>query len=99
MNRSSSPDAARPGPDGTPLARTVLSRRAVLSGLATAGALGLAGCGDSLTPGAKASAGSGSGPVSTAVPSEKLTLTVADADDTTMTPGLSFAQAESNPCM
>jgi raffinose/stachyose/melibiose transport system substrate-binding protein len=91
VNRSSA-RAARPDPDGPAtgpgFAGTVLSRRAVLSGLAFTGAIGLAGCGDSLTPGAKATPGGGSGPVSTAVPTEKLTLTVADADDTTMTPGL-----------
>ncbi|MFJ1967268.1 ABC transporter substrate-binding protein [Streptomyces sp. NPDC087903] len=66
----------------TPLPRRVF--------LAAAGSSLLVACGSSLTPGAKSSAtNSASGPVSTAVPTgKKITLVVADADDTTMTPSL-----------
>ncbi|MFC4499452.1 MULTISPECIES: ABC transporter substrate-binding protein [Streptomyces] len=58
--------------------------------LAAAGSSLLAACGSSLTPGAKGSAtNSASGPVTTAVPTDRqITLVVADADDTTMTPDL-----------
>jgi len=78
----------------SPLPRTPLpigrglSRRALLSGLAAAGAVTVAGC-SSLTPGSSsAGATASAGPVTTAVPSDPVTLTVADADDTTMTQGL-----------
>ncbi|MFE2423034.1 ABC transporter substrate-binding protein [Streptomyces hokutonensis] len=64
-----------------------LPRRVIL---AAAGSSLLAACGSSLTPGAKGAAtDSASGPVTTAVPTgTQITLVVADADDTTMTPDL-----------
>ncbi|WP_158973242.1 ABC transporter substrate-binding protein [Streptomyces griseus] len=62
------------------------SRRMFLA--AAAGSSLLVACGSSLTPGAKSSAAAGSSAVSTTVPTDKITLVVADADDTTMTPGL-----------
>ncbi|MET7473386.1 extracellular solute-binding protein [Streptomyces sp. NPDC005648] len=67
--------------------------------LAAAGSSVLAACGSSLTPGATGStAKSGSGPVSTAVPADrKITLVVADADDTTMTPQLLAAFRAKHP--
>ncbi|MGR3935932.1 ABC transporter substrate-binding protein [Streptomyces sp. BRA346] len=64
-----------------------LSRRGFLAATGVAGAAALAACG-SLTPGSSAKKSS-AGPASTAVPTgKKLTLVLADADDTTMTPGL-----------
>jgi raffinose/stachyose/melibiose transport system substrate-binding protein len=85
----------RPQPDPGPA--RALSRRALLSGFAASGALVLAGCGGGLTPGAKATTSGGTGPISTAVPSGPITLTVADADDTTMTPGLLAAFSQKYP--
>src|SRR4051812_32945097 len=77
----------------SPLPRTPLpigrgfSRRAFL-GLTAAGAAAVAGC-SSLTPGSSSAGSAASaGPVTTAVPGDPVTLTVADADDTTMTQGL-----------
>src|SRR5690349_798534 len=73
------------------------SRRTFLSGLAAAGAVTVAGC-SSLTPGSSsAAAPAGSGPVSTVVPGDPVTLTVADADDTTMTQGLLDAFRQKYP--
>ena len=67
--------------------------------LAAAGSSVLAACGSSLTPGATgSSADSASGPVATAVPTDKkITLVVADADDTTMTPDLLAAFHAKHP--
>lgn len=80
---------------------TPLSRRAFLAatGLAVAGGSSLlAGCSDTLTPGAKSSDAGKASPASTAVPTDKkITLVVADADDTTMTPGLLAAFREKYP--
>jgi raffinose/stachyose/melibiose transport system substrate-binding protein len=74
---------------------THLPRRVVL---AAAGTTLLAACGSSLPPGAKSSASSGaSGPAATALPTEKITLVIADADDTTMTPGLMAAFHAKHP--
>ncbi|GAA3795054.1 ABC transporter substrate-binding protein [Streptomyces phyllanthi] len=76
-----------------------LSRRAFLAatGAAAAGSSLLVACGGSLTPGAKSSAEGSASPASTAVPTGKITLVVADADDTTMTPGLLDAFREKYP--
>ncbi|MFF3331761.1 ABC transporter substrate-binding protein [Streptomyces sp. NPDC002888] len=71
------------------------SRRAFLA--AAAGSSLLVACGSSLTPGAKSSDANSASPVSTAVPTEKITLVVADADDTTMTPELLAAFREKYP--
>lgn len=72
------------------------SRRAFLA--AAAGSSLLVACGSSLTPGAKASDAANASPASTAVPTDqKITLVVADADDTTMTPGLLAAFREKYP--
>ncbi|MEU2285793.1 extracellular solute-binding protein [Streptomyces sp. NPDC013178] len=87
-------------PTSPPPASGHLSRRTLLASAAAlaAGAPLLAACGSSLTPGAKSSAApSSSGPVSTAVPAGKITLVVADADDTTMTPGLLAAFHAKHP--
>jgi raffinose/stachyose/melibiose transport system substrate-binding protein len=74
-----------------------LSRRALLSGFAVTGAAALAGC-SALTPGAQSTTAASAAPASTAVPTDKpITLTVADADDTTMTPGLLEAFREKYP--
>src|SRR5207247_9741830 len=84
-------------PDQAPLTGRALSRRTFLSGLTAVGAVSVvAGCG-SLTPGSSAGSGTSAGPVSTTVPSEKITLTVADADDTTLTPGLLDAFTAQHP--
>lgn len=85
-----------PTPPADP--RSALSRRAFLAATGVAGAAFLAACSD-LTPGASSSAtNSSSGPVSTKVPTgKKVTLTLADADDTTMTPGLIKAFREKYP--
>jgi raffinose/stachyose/melibiose transport system substrate-binding protein len=72
----------------SPILGRDLSRRTLLLGLAGAGAGLLTAC-SNLTPGASAPPSAGTGPVSTAVPTDKkITLVLADADDTTMTPGL-----------
>ncbi|MFG2025853.1 ABC transporter substrate-binding protein [Streptomyces sp. NPDC048825] len=74
-----------------------LSRRTFLTATGAIGAAALTACSD-LTPGASSSDKSSSGPVSTAIPAdEKITLVVADADDTTMTPGLIAAFREKHP--
>lgn len=74
------------------ISRAQLSRRTLLSGAAVTGAALLTACGDTLTPGAKSSSAASAGPVSTAVPTDKkITLVLADADDTSMTPGLTEA--------
>ncbi|MEV3915142.1 ABC transporter substrate-binding protein [Streptomyces canus] len=67
--------------------------------LAAAGTTLLAACGSSLTPGAKSAASpSASGPAATAIPTDKkITLVVADADDTTMTPALLAAFHAKHP--
>ncbi|MFJ8787091.1 ABC transporter substrate-binding protein [Streptomyces sp. NPDC102476] len=67
--------------------------------LAAAGTTLLAACGSSLTPGAKSAASpSTSGPAATTVPTDKkITLVVADADDTTMTPALLAAFHAKHP--
>ncbi|WP_079140454.1 ABC transporter substrate-binding protein [Streptomyces sp. LUP47B] len=67
--------------------------------LAAAGTTLLAACGSSLTPGAKSAAStSTSGPAATAIPTDKkITLVVADADDTTMTPALLAAFHAKHP--
>jgi raffinose/stachyose/melibiose transport system substrate-binding protein len=67
--------------------------------LAAAGTTLLAACGSSLTPGAKSAAShSASGPAATTVPTDKkITLVVADADDTTMTPALLAAFHAKHP--
>ncbi|GAA2941484.1 MULTISPECIES: ABC transporter substrate-binding protein [Streptomyces] len=71
------------------------SRRSFLA--AAAGSSLLVACGSSLTPGAKSTDAAGASAVSTAVPTGKITLVVADADDTTMTPGLLAAFREKYP--
>ncbi|WP_405718353.1 extracellular solute-binding protein [Streptomyces sp. NBC_01537] len=78
-----------------------VSRRALLAATGAAAVAGsslLAAC-SNLTPGASpaAAGSSGSGPVATSVPTGKITLVVADADDTTMTPGLIAAFREKYP--
>lgn len=78
------------------LTTTVLSRRTVLSGIAATGVAALTGCG-ALTPGSTSTAGGSAGPVTTAVPTGKITLVVADADDTTMTPDLLAAFQQKYP--
>ena len=67
--------------------------------LAAAGTTLLTACGSSLTPGAKSAASpSASGPAATAIPTDKkITLVVADADDTTMTPALLAAFQAKHP--
>ncbi|WP_406173252.1 ABC transporter substrate-binding protein [Streptomyces canus] len=67
--------------------------------LAATGTTLLAACGSSLTPGAKSAASpSASGPAATAIPTDKkITLVVADADDTTMTPDLLAAFHAKHP--
>lgn len=73
-----------------------LPRRLIL---AATGTTLLAACGSSLTPGAKSAASpSASGPAATAIPTDKkITLVVADADDTTMTPDLLAAFHAKHP--
>jgi raffinose/stachyose/melibiose transport system substrate-binding protein len=74
-----------------------LSRRTFLAATGAVGAAVLTACSD-LTPGASASDKSSAGPASTAVPADtKITLVVADADDTTMTPGLLAAFRAKHP--
>ncbi|PAZ10916.1 hypothetical protein CLM62_38345 [Streptomyces sp. SA15] len=81
-----------PSPSPSPL-----SRRTFLTATGAIGAAALTACSD-LTPGASSSGTSSTGPVSTAVPADKkITLVVADADDTTMTPGLIAAFREKHP--
>ncbi|WP_162931354.1 ABC transporter substrate-binding protein [Streptomyces sporangiiformans] len=77
---------------------SALSRRTFLAVTGAAGASVLTAC-TSLTPGASpAEKSSSGGPVSTAVPTDKkITLMLADADDTTMTPGLVAAFREKYP--
>ena len=76
-------------PTPRPDLRSGLSRRAFLAATGVAGAAVLTAC-SNLTPGASPAAKkSSAGPLSTEVPTgKKVTLTLADADDTTMTPGL-----------
>src|SRR5690349_87965 len=87
-----------PSPD-SPASRQALSRRAFLAAAGAAGVSTLAAR-NALTPGASASGptAAGTGPVATAVPAgKKITLVVADADDTTMTPGLIAAFRAQHP--
>ncbi|MFF0159917.1 ABC transporter substrate-binding protein [Streptomyces sp. NPDC005263] len=74
-----------------------LSRRTFLTATGALGAAALTACSD-LTPGASSSDPSSAAPASTAVPADKkITLLVADADDTTMTPGLVAAFRAKHP--
>ncbi|MFI6935383.1 ABC transporter substrate-binding protein [Streptomyces sp. NPDC050287] len=74
-----------------------LSRRTFLAATGAVGAAVLTACSD-LTPGASASDKNSASPASTAVPADtKITLVVADADDTTMTPGLIAAFRAKHP--
>ncbi|MFI7706798.1 ABC transporter substrate-binding protein [Nonomuraea sp. NPDC049480] len=74
-----------------------ISRRALLSGFAVTGAAALTGCA-ALTPGASSTPAANAGPISTALPADKkITLKVADADDTSMTPGLLAAFQKKYP--
>ena len=73
-----------------------LPRRTFLTAIGAIGAMALTACSE-LTPGASSSDKSSTGPVSTAVPADKITLVVADADDTTMTPGLIAAFRAKHP--